>query len=40
MKKYVLAEYIRLSMEDLDLYDSDEKAGFFPLPSPEKSAGL
>lgn len=26
MKKYVLAEYIRLSMEDLDLYDSDEKA--------------
>ncbi len=26
MKKYVLAQYIRLSMEDLDLYDSDEKA--------------
>lgn len=26
MTKYVLAEYIRLSMEDLDLYDSEEKA--------------
>lgn len=26
MKKYVIAQYIRLSMEDLDLYDSGEKA--------------
>lgn len=26
MKKYTIAKYIRLSMEDLDLCDSEEKA--------------
>ena len=26
MKKYVVAKYIRLSMEDLDLCNSEEKA--------------
>lgn len=26
MKKYMIARYIRLSMEDLDLCDSEEKA--------------